>query len=286
MPRETTALTAEPFFGDKLYQQRARDALPILVRQAMVGRSITYSELADELSMPNPRNLNFVLGSVGQTLIDVGKRLAMEVPPIQCLVINRATGLPGQGVGWFIDKSDFKQLTARQKRSVVDFQLHKIFSFRQWIAVLDALELSPLSNDSAIIAQASQFAAGGESEHHRALKEAIASNPAMVGLPKITGRGALEFSLPSGDLLDVLFKRPAIWIGVEVKSRISDDADIARGMFQCIKYRAVLEALLASLGLRHDVRVLLAVGRRLPNSLVPLRNVLGVEVLNVAQYGG
>ena len=42
---------------------------------------------------------------------------------------------------------------------------------------------------------------------------------------------------------------PKDWIAVEVKSRISNDADITRGIFQCVKYKVVLEAMQLSLGL-------------------------------------
>ena len=35
--------------GDKLYQVRARKALPILVRQAKAQQTITYTDLAIEL---------------------------------------------------------------------------------------------------------------------------------------------------------------------------------------------------------------------------------------------
>ncbi len=54
--------------GKKLYQERARKALPLLVRQALANQPILYSDLAQELDMPNPRNLNYVLGSIGYTL--------------------------------------------------------------------------------------------------------------------------------------------------------------------------------------------------------------------------
>lgn len=70
-----TAQLSDTFWGDKLYQQRAREALPLLVRQAVVGETIFYSQLASEMNMPNARNLNFVLGCIGNTLIKLGKRM-------------------------------------------------------------------------------------------------------------------------------------------------------------------------------------------------------------------
>ena len=54
--------------GEKLFQRRALEALPLLVRQAKASQWIHYSGLASELKMPNPRNLNYVLGALGREL--------------------------------------------------------------------------------------------------------------------------------------------------------------------------------------------------------------------------
>jgi hypothetical protein len=94
-----TAKISEPISGEKSYQVRARAALPLLVRQAQAGIPVLYSDLAEELRMPNPRNLNYVLGSIGQSLERLSKAWKTKVPPIQCLVINKSTGLPGEGMG-------------------------------------------------------------------------------------------------------------------------------------------------------------------------------------------
>lgn len=50
-----TAKIADPISGDKLYQERARLALPLLVRQAHAAAPVYYSALAAELGMPNAR---------------------------------------------------------------------------------------------------------------------------------------------------------------------------------------------------------------------------------------
>jgi hypothetical protein len=90
MSKETGVLTSNvDFFGDKLYQQRAREALPILVRQAMISQKITYSDLALELKMPNPRNLNFVLGSIGNLLRISSIEWNEIIPPIQSIVVKK-----------------------------------------------------------------------------------------------------------------------------------------------------------------------------------------------------
>ena len=93
---ETSLISGTGFLKDeKLYIQRARQALPILVRQAMIGRPIFYSDLALELNMPNARNLNYVLGAIGNTLLEIGKEWGEKIPYLQSIVLNKATNLPG-----------------------------------------------------------------------------------------------------------------------------------------------------------------------------------------------
>jgi hypothetical protein len=65
MPEPTISIV-QSFHGHKLYQERARRALPILVRQAHGRQTIVYENLARELEMKWALNLNYVLGSVGR----------------------------------------------------------------------------------------------------------------------------------------------------------------------------------------------------------------------------
>lgn len=276
-----TAKIAAPISGNKLYQTRARKVLPILVRQAEAGTTIYYSTLADEIGIPNPRNLNYVLGSIGTTMENLSKAWKNKVPPIQCLVVNKNTGFPGEGIGWFlVKKEDFSSLSKKKQRDIVDAELQHIFSYGQWQEVLSALSLEPIKSDfSAQIRKASSFGGGGESDEHKRLKEYVSKNPAAVGLSAHTEDGETEFQISSGDSIDVYFQNKKDWIGVEVKSSISNDTDLTRGLFQCIKYKAVMEAMQLSLGLPQNVRSILALEGKLPSGLVSLKNILGIEVV-------
>ena len=62
------------------------------IQPVMVSQKITYSDLADELGMPNPRNLNYVLGLIGNELYNLSKEWNEEVPPIQSIVVNKKGG--------------------------------------------------------------------------------------------------------------------------------------------------------------------------------------------------
>lgn len=284
-----TATSAHPIFGDKLYQERARAALPLLVRQAEAEAPIFYSALARELRMPNPRNLNYVLGCIGQTLEQLQRKRRQPVPPIQCLVVNMATGLPGEGIGWFvIKKEDFSKLSLKRRREIIQAELQRVYAYPNWRDILRELDLEPVEHDfTGVLRSASAFRGGGESKEHRELKEFVARNPAVVGLPPITPAGDTEVHLASGDCLDVSFRTRAVWVAAEIKSAISSSADIARGIFQCVKYRAVLDATLVAEERPPNSRAILVLGGSMPADLLPLANMLGVEfVQDVAAAKG
>ena len=260
-------------------------ALPILIRQAEARKTLHYSDLAQELGMPNPRNLNFVLGSIGQTLEQLSKEWNTKIPPLQALVVNKNSGLPGEGIGWFLVKEEeFSTLPNHKKKTIIDAELSHVFAFPHWDRVLHALGLEPVEGDfSHTIELASQMRGGGESDRHKALKDFVARHPASIGLPSNTPCGLMEERLPSGDSLDVSFSTQSSWIAAEVKSALSSAADITRGLFQCVKYRAVMEAVLLARSQVKDVRALLVVESGFPKHLLPLKNLLGIEVVDFVQ---
>ncbi len=120
--------------GDKLYQERARQVLPLLVRQAKAEQPIYYSYLAEEIDMPNPRNLNYVLGYIGYALKKLGKRWHKDIPPIQSLVVNKYTGVPGEGFWGFAGLQSFKKTSLKQKRLLVQQMLQNTAGLRVRLA--------------------------------------------------------------------------------------------------------------------------------------------------------
>lgn len=137
-----SGLRAEPIWGNKLYQQRAQKALPILVRQAIAHKPISYSELAEELGMPNPRNLNYVLGSIGETLNLMSKKWGVNIPSINCLIINKNTHLPGSGIVWVTNGiPNYDKLSPRRQKDIIDSEFRKIYDFPRWMELLDELGL-------------------------------------------------------------------------------------------------------------------------------------------------
>ncbi len=84
---------------------------------------------------------------------------------------------------------------------------------------------------------------GPESPFHMALKEWVRDNPGLVSPSYAEAEADIEVPLLSGDRIDCSFDRGDRIAVVEVKSWISNQEDLLRGIFQCIKYRAVMEAM-------------------------------------------
>src|SRR5262249_13833468 len=82
---------------------------------------------------------------------------------------------------------------------------------------------------------------GGEGAEHRTLKEYVAKHPQVIGLPR-GAKSQLEKVLGSGDRADVYFTMGDKFVVAEIKSNISPMVDICRGIFQCVKYKAILRA--------------------------------------------
>jgi hypothetical protein len=155
------------------------------------------------------------------------------------------------------------------------------------LGATNLLSLPAIQSDwHSVIAAAGSFH-GGESPQHQAMKEFVASRPEIVGLSASTPAGEIECPLPSGDSLDVSFAQQNRWIAAEVKSLLSNEADIVCGLFQCVKYLAVMEAVLVSENRPQNARVCLVLEGALPRSLIPLKNLLRVEVIeHVSPKGG
>ena len=184
---ETAEKAKSLFESPKPYHPAARLTLPVLVRQARASETIQYSAVAAEVGVSRPRNMGYPLGSIGQTLLELGRRWRQTIPPIQAIVVNKADGLPGVGVAHFTpDAKAFKSATRQQKRRIVLEILLEVFTYRDWDRVLRALGLQPLSTPELPPVAAIAGRSGGEGPEHLALKQLISECPHSVGAEGMT----------------------------------------------------------------------------------------------------
>lgn len=282
------------FEGNLSAEEYARMSLSLLISHVLNQTNeilvpLTYRRLAEMLGRRNKhgepwaRGLGHVLGRV-TAMVDSASQKLPEKPPylttIVVLLSGPNAGLPDTGVSgvW----PGYAALSKADKRAKVDGEYQRILRFgSRWNDVLRLVGLAPIEMRApAVGIRASGGWGGGESEEHKALKRYVLENPGLFGAAD--GWFAQEeYMLRSLDEIDVMFKSGQVWIGVEVKSIVSNGrpSDYERGLYQVVKYRAVLEAQarIDHPGNPPEVRVLLALESCMPAGYRSLATKLGVS---------
>ena len=122
----------------------------------------------------------------------------------------------------------------------------------------------------------------GEGAFHKALREWVWKHPKRIDKRFRGVDSKTEVELFSGDRVDVVYWAPREVVVIEVKSRISDFDDFQRGVYQCVKYRAVMEAQEQEEKSGRRVRALLVTETALPTDLARAAKRLRVPHLQVA----
>lgn len=266
--------------GDDFKNSQARKILPILIKRAEMGQPLTYTQLAERIGYKTPRIFGSVLGHLADTLKELGNDYGLKIPPIQCIVIDKKNGIPGKGIGFLSDPNKFNLLNKEQKKNLIEKAIFDISTFKKWHQILDILKIKPLEDNFENEINKAKRNLGGEaeSEDHKRLKRFIANNPDVLGLNIKVNKSETEYRLSSGDKIDVMLYCQNNLTGIEVKSGISSDADHTRGIFQCIKYKAVLSAE-QFISDKESVDCLLVCESRLNESNKHIANLLNVRVI-------
>ena len=121
--------------------------------------------------------------------------------------------------------------------------------------------------------------AGGEGEEHKALKEFISNHPESIGIKKVKKK-ATEYGLLSGDSLDVYFEcGNNVHYAIEVKPMSSPESDLLRGVFQCVKYKSVMDAMRVVDNGNYENRTLLVLAGEMTDFVRQVANDLGVKYI-------
>ena len=269
--------------GDSWTKRTARAGFPILVEYARSRQEITYGEWNDEIVRrqlgPNgsPRLYGWPAGSIGDACEDYAAKTGVPVPPINLIVVNKKTRMPGSGANNYFRRYctyrlgrdvNPERLDPHDKRALINCAKKEIFDFPSWGDVLAACGLAettpPRARQKRHRPQQDRWSTGPESDEHKRLKQMIADDPALVDL-RSEEKGDQEHPLWSGDRLDVYFKKAAV--GVEVKTSNAGFDEIHRGVFQCVKYKAVMQAQQIHNRQIPTADCLLAIGGALPEEL-------------------
>ncbi len=160
----------------------------------------------------------------------------------------------------------------------------EVYAYQHWDAVFQKVYGEKFELDSKIVARrkgtdgaekdGQPRGGGGEGKNHKALRLWVCANPDQVAPRLGNVETKTEVVLPSGDRVDVVYYSKQT-LAVEVKSRDSNEADIERGIYQCVKYEAVLRA--QDPRTNPDIRSLLVTEEDLEPVLRDLAKKLGIR---------
>ena len=217
--------------------------IPVLVRwaQGAWDKPHYYSDLSASVGHKT-NQIGGIMGTIQDVIDELKKKYDIDIPTLNGLVRNRKKGLPSDGFDYVIKQ--YSKLSDNSKKGEVR-KLNQIAHQYNWKWVLDALGLKPAIIIDRYKLEAMKVTSsdhGGEGNEHKRLKNYIAQHPESVGLNKVLV-AKTEYNLLSGDRLDVYFEcKKGRHVAIEVKPSTSPDADVLRGLFQCIKYQSILDA--------------------------------------------
>lgn len=257
-----------------------RVMIPLLIRWAKLGlTNKTYGDVNKVLGYERFSGIGHQLYSIQNVIDALAEKFDREIPTLNCLVKNASTMLPSEGFEFVSAK--YNDLDDAGKRMFVAGLDSEAVNYPYWDWVLTQLELKPISlfceNELKAITGAN-LQGGGEGEEHKKIKEYVYNHPESLGIEGVINK-KLEHLLPSGDRLDVYFETEEDeHIAIEIKPSTSPEQDTFRGIFQCVKYQAVMDSYRAvDNGCYTNSTILVCAGSLRDNQKL-LAEELGIEI--------
>lgn len=256
--------------------------IPILVRwaQGSWDKPHFYSDLIAAVGHKT-NQIGNVMGHIQDIIDDLNNKYNKEIPTLNCLVVSKSTGLPSDGFDYVV--KNYSKLSLESKKGEIK-KLNLDAHQYDWNWVLDELGLKPArifdDNELEIIKNSSSHPYGGEGIEHEALKKYVCSHPAAVGVKNVLYVDD-EHDLLSGDCLDVYFEcKGNKHVAVEVKPSTANNKEITRGIFQCVKYQAVMDASRAADYGNYDNEVILVIAGTMSEKNKQLANDLTINYID------
>lgn len=289
----------EALRGTSWTKETARRMFPLLVWCAQHGKKITYGQLDAELQRRgwghhvHATAYSHPAGAIGDACLEVKKETDEKIPPLNAIIVNASSRIPGNGCDYYLatylDKNRSLNLTDEQRKVMAEETMEEVFRFQTWDEVLDRFGFESIQGDISALESDTQsraprkggWSTGPESPEHQELKKWVAGNSHILKGKIHYGSGQTEWQFASADRVDVMFEHEDGSLAVEVKAANANEADLERGIYQCVKYRALLRAELKASGKIPNGSSLLITETRLSYTLQELADLLGVRVIVV-----
>ncbi len=287
-------------WGPMKCREYAPRLLPQLLWCAINRKLMTYGDLAQNVLFPDKYCQGNAMGSTTGCLASyMGDYCTVNgLPPLNVLIVNAQTHLPSCGATPHLGRygiDAYDKMNADEQREALQNNLYPlIFQPAIWSALLEVNGMEPekpgrfLDYDQDVegvigdtpLPTPTCKGGCGEGDAHNALKMYVKEfcgeieNLRLLGCEK--DRAETEHLLPSLDRPDVLFQNDGFSVACEIKSWESDEADILRGIFQCVKYKAILNAIDSLEGRQGTSECILIVQKKLSAELQNVANRLHV----------
>ncbi len=256
--------------NDNIGKHALAPAMRWLIPVALDGSVMTYGEMKFLLEKYAGFSSIFTtrIGLVAGVLMERIQDIDADAPLLNVLVVNQEDRKPSRGAGSFMaERFGVPRLAeeeAKQKYPQLWDRYFKLaagevyaYSERQWSRLFQQIFETPLAQEKIEqdrkrrhkgtekdgIPSGRKYGSGGEGPLHKALRLWVKNNPGAIHKSFASASSETEVDLDSGDRVDVVYKLEDRIAVLEVKSRISDDIDLRRGVYQCVKYRAVRAAM-------------------------------------------
>ena len=263
-----------------------------LIHAAKRRTWMTYGEAKRRLETEAGFDTIFssMMGIPAGKLMDQILAVKSDCPPLNILLVRQEDLMPGTGAGPFmadyrgderLRTPEFRETNTDEWRWAFEELATDVYAFTGWDEAYQRAFRERLPTPVLPRGQKKDNSSRrkGEGPKHKALRLWVRDNPGILRRDYAAFETQSEFLLDSADRVDVVYRGPNSTVAIEVKSSDSDDADLRRAVFQCIKYRAVMEAMdirsnpkiiailitqtrlpgeLKGLARRHDIRHFLA----------------------------
>ena len=223
-----------------------------LISTAKERKTLTYGEAKRRLETECGFGTTFPtrMGLVAGTAMDEILKHDPTAPLLNVLLVRSDTRLPGYRVDGYL-RERFPEANSGDIRSNPEFRKNIVQKAAQYVYAYtgwDDLYRQIFGNnpDPTTIETAERdgifYGRKGEGDNHKRLRLWVKNNPGKLKNEYRKVKAETEVELLSGDRVDVVYYAKKKTVAIEVKSRDSNWADLRRGIYQCIKYRAVLGA--------------------------------------------
>lgn len=262
-------------------RDNVRLMIPVLIHWAKTGQNRhTYGDLTHAIGKTKFSGIGYSLYKVQEVLdrLSSEEELVEKIPTLNSLCKNSKSMLPSEGFEYV--SKNYNELEDDAKRIFVEGLDSKAISYKYWDWVLEELDLKPyeaFTSEELDKIKNPLTSCGGEGKEHKKLKEYISEHPEVLGYKNVE-LVKTEHILPSGDRLDVYIElSDGTHVAVEVKPKDAPDNDISRGIFQCIKYATVMEAMRNLESQNYEIETLLVTTGHLSDMNRKIADELNIE---------